>query len=259
VFSLDKWYLDLVTDDGTAVVGYAIEVKWQAIRLRYASCLVAPADMPFSERTAVGEAVWPVFENGRLSWTSESLGIHGEWRALDAPIAQTLYASQAGTIEWSCLVPRARVAIVTPSARYEGLGYAERLRLTLPPWALPFRALRWGRHTSDRHALVWIEWDGEHSMRAAWLDGEPQPLAHVVASGVAGLTHQRELRWHAGRDLCRRQVGATVAQVAPAVAALVAGRLATMQEHKQLSPSSLLGAGGGPIDEGWAMHEVVTW
>jgi hypothetical protein len=215
--------------------------------------------MPPIERTSLGEAASPEFANGRLSWTSATLGLHGEWRALDAPIALTLLASRAGNIEWLCAVPCARAAVVTPGARYEGLGYAERLRLTLPPWALPFRTLRWGRHASDRHALVWIEWDGEQPMRAAWLDGEPQPSARVVASGVAGLTNQRELRWHGGRDLSRRPVDATVARAAPALAARVAGRLATMQEHKQLSPSSLIDAGGVPIDRGWAIHEVVTW
>jgi hypothetical protein len=32
-----------------------------------------------------------------------------------------------------------------------------------------------------------------------------------------------------------------------------------MQEHKQLSRSSLVDAGGHALDAGWAIHEVVTW
>jgi hypothetical protein len=47
--------------------------------------------------------------------------------------------------------------------------------------------------------------------------------------------------------------------VAPVLAARVAGRLATMQEHNELSRSSLVDAGGRALDEGWAIHEVVTW
>ena len=43
------------------------------------------------------------------------------------------------------------------------------------------------------------------------------------------------------------------------LAARVAGRLATMQEHKQLSASSLVDAAGHALDHGWAIHEVVTW
>lgn len=259
MFTLEKWYLDVVTDDGTAVVGYVGDVAWQGISLRYASCLVAAPGQAPIERTSVGEAGWPEVANGAVSWTSDPLALHGEWHALAAPIARTLLTSPLGVVDWSCVAPRARVAIVSPSGRVEGLGYAERLRLTLPPWALPFRTLRWGRHVSDRHALVWIEWDGGQPMRVAWLDGEIQPSARVIASGVTGLTEHRELRWDQGRDLSRRPVGALLGRVAPALAARVAGRLATMQEHKQLSRSSLVDADGGGIDRGWTIHEVVTW
>jgi hypothetical protein len=258
-FTLDKWYLDLVADDGTAVVGYAAKVAWQAFGLRYTSALLVPSASPPIEQTSLGDDAWPRFADGCVTWTSKTLGLHGEWRGLEPPIAHTLLTSPAGSIEWSCVMPRARVEVVTPSARYDGLGYAEHLRLTLPPWALPFRTLRWGRHVSDRHSLVWIEWDGEQAMRAAWLDGEPQASARVVDSGLAGLTEQRELRWRASRDLTRRAVDRLVARVAPALSALVAGRLGTMQEHKRLSPSSLLDASGQAIDNGWAIHEVVTW
>lgn len=258
-FALDKWYLDLVTDDGTAVVGYVVGVHWHGVDLRMAARLeVGPTGHPV-EHMALGDQAMPHLAGGCLSWTSDALGLRGEWRGLDAPITRTLLASASGNIEWSCVMPRARATVVTPSARHDGLGYAERLRLTLPPWALPFKILRWGRHVSDRHALVWIEWEGHHPLRAAWLDGEPQPAAHVVTSGIDGLSDQRALRWHDDRDLTRRSVVHTLAGVAPALAVRVAGRLAGMQEHKQLSPSALVDAAGLALDAGWAMHEVVTW
>lgn len=258
-FTLEKWYLDLVTDDGTAVVGYVAGVTWHGLHLHFASTLVASRDTPPDERSALGAGAWPQLANDRLSWSAESLAVHGDWRALAAPIERTLLTSPAGDIEWTCVMPRAHGVVDTPAGRFEGIGYAERLRLTLPPWAFPFHALRWGRHVSDRHGLVWIEWDGDHALRAVWLDGELHPEAHVVAAGVAGLTNGRTLRWHASRDLTRRSVGATIARVSPVLAARVAGRLATMQEHKQLSASSLVDAAGHALDQGWAIHEVVTW
>lgn len=52
----------------------------------------------------------------------------------------------AGTIEWSCLMPRARARVVT---------------------------------------VVWMEWDGEVSKRATWLDGVPQPDTHVDAAPLS--------------------------------------------------------------------------
>lgn len=258
-FVLEKWYLDVVADDGTALVGYVADVAWHGLHLRYTSRLEAPPAAPPSETSALGDAAWPVVAPGGLSWTSAALGLHGVWRGLDGPIERTLLTSAAGAIEWSCLLPRARATIVTASGRLEGLGYAERLRLTLPPWAFPFHTLRWGRHVSAEHAVVWIEWDGQHSMRAAWLDGVPQSAAQVTGTGVSGLADGRTLRFEAGRDLSRRAVADTIARAAPALATRVAGRLASMQEHKQLSRSSLVDASGHALDAGWAIHEVVTW
>jgi hypothetical protein len=258
-FLLDKYYLDLVTDDGTAFVGYVADVAWHGLHLRYTSHLeAAPGALPV-DTSALGDPAWPVVTPDGLSWTSAALGLHGTWCGLAPPVERTLLTSAAGAIEWSCLMPRARATVTTATGRVEGLGYVERLRLTLLPWAFPFQTLRWGRHVSADHAVVWIEWDGEESMRAVWLDGVPQPDAHVVATGVAGLSGQRTLRWHEGHDLSRRAVGATIARVAPLLATRVAGRLATMQEHKQLSRSSLVDAGGRALDQGWAIHEVVTW
>jgi hypothetical protein len=258
-FSVDKWYVDLVTGDGIAVVGYVLTVRWLGIDLRMASRLVVERAGRREERSALGEPGMPALAAGGLSWTSDALGLQATWQALDAPIAATLLTSPAGSIEWSCVMPRARATAITAAAHYEGLGYAEHLRLTLPPWALPFHRLQWGRHLSDRHALVWIDWDDGRVLRHVWLDGDLQPSARLGASGLAGLTDGRALRWDDHRDLTRRSVGDAIADAAPALAAHVAGRLAGMREHKQLSQSTLVDADERPLDAGWSIHEVVTW
>lgn len=258
-FCVGKWYLDLVTDDGTAVLAYALDVRWLGLEARLASRLIVGPHGRRDELTSLHETTWPHVDDGRLSWVSEPLGLTGEWQALDDPLASTLLSSPAGNIEWACLMPRARASAVTPAARYDGLGYAEHLRLTLPPWAVPFHTVRWGRHVSDRHALVWIERDGAAPMHAAWLDGTPEPAAAAVTSGVAGLSHGRALHWHTSREIADRSVGDAIAGAAPALGTLVAGRLAGVREHKQLSASTLVDADGQALDHGWALHEVVTW
>jgi hypothetical protein len=258
-FTVEKWYLDLVTDDGTAVVGYVVDVRWLGLAVRLAARLIVHAGGRREELTTRGDTAWPQPADGRLTWTSESLGVTGEWLALDAPITSTLLATPAGSVEWACLMPRARASVVTPAARYDGLGYAEHLRLTVPPWAVPFHTVRWGRHVSDRHALVWIERDGAVPMRAAWLDGTPEALAAVGPSGVTGLSGGWALRWHAGHVLTDRSVGDAIAGAAPALGSLIAGRLANVREHKQLAASSLVDADGRALDHGWAIHEEVTW
>lgn len=258
-FTVDKWYLDLVTDDGTAVVGYQLRVRWLGIDLPLAARLVVSADGQRDERSSCGDPSWPRFEQPRLWWDAASLDLHGEWCAIDGAVARTLLSSPAGRLDWSCLAPRARASVTVESRRYEGLGYAEHLQLTLPPWTLPFTTLRWGRHLSDQHTLIWIERDGAEHLHDIWLDGRPEPAAHVESHGVAGLSGGRALRWSDSRDLVRRSVGHAIAAVAPALARQVGGRLAAMHEHKQLSPSSLVDEDGRRLDAGWTIHEEVTW
>lgn len=258
-FAVDKWYLDLVTGDGVAVIGYVVAVRWLGLDVRLASRLhVGPAGAR-GERTALGDTAVPTAADGLVRWASPALGVHGTWQALDAAFDATLLTSADGSIEWACVIPRARANVTIDGTRYEGLGYVERLRLTVAPWALPFHVLRWGRHLSDRHAVVWIEWDGAQPRRTTWLDGVLQPAAQVTASGVDGLSGGHALRWHDGHDLVQRRVGPALAAVAPMLGAAVAGRLAAMHEHKQCSPSALVDAMGRPLDAGWAIHEVVTW
>lgn len=47
--------------------------------------------------------------------------------------------------------------------------------------------------------------------------------------------------------------------VTPSLGAMVAGRLGSMQEHKQCARSWLVDARGLPLDDGWTFHEAVTW
>jgi hypothetical protein len=38
-FSLSKWYMDCVADDGTAFVGYHARLRWRRLTIHYASIL----------------------------------------------------------------------------------------------------------------------------------------------------------------------------------------------------------------------------
>ncbi len=77
--------------------------------------------------------------------------------------APQVFASDAGTVEWHCLMPRARVRI----GKRSGLRYAEHLNITVAPWKLPIRTLRWGRFATPSDWIVWIDWQGEVRTDAA--------------------------------------------------------------------------------------------
>ena len=49
-----------------------------------------------------------------------------------------------------------------------GLGYAEHLSMTIPPWRLPIDTLRWGRFLSPERSVVWIDWQKEGDGRT-WI------------------------------------------------------------------------------------------
>jgi|SRR5437588_3507654 len=68
-----------------------------------------------------------------------------------------------GAIEWHCVHPRARTTVdLGDGVVIQGLGYVERLEMTVAPWNLPLEGLRWGRFLSDSGSVVWIDWQGEY-------------------------------------------------------------------------------------------------
>lgn len=223
MFVLVKWYLDLVTDDGVAFILYVAGLRWGPVRLGYASVLETRPGQRSRARWVLGRVRWPMIEGDTLVWRNERLSIRGEWHRETAPIEHALVPG----IRWHCHVPKGRAVIHHGGERFEGLGYVECLRVTVPPSRLPFRTLRWGRHLSDRHSYVWIEWSGDTPRAWTWLDGVPAAPGASLAVRDA-----RTIRDH--------RIPFT-----------------TLHEHKQLGRSTLMMA-GQPPDQGWTVREEVT-
>jgi hypothetical protein len=258
VFALTKWYLDLVTDDGRALVAYSARLHWGPIRLGYSALLrSAPASSP-TETASIRRCHAPRLEGDVITWRCAPLGVAGTWRADAAPIAANLLDTNDGGIQWDCRMPRAHAHVTCGAEAWVGQGYVETLHLTLSPNRLPFRTVRWGRHLSSRHAVVWIEWEGETDRRWVWLDGAEQPAARLTPTGLA-MGDGRQVRFSASRDLRKQAVEANLSPVTAPVQHRLVGVLGGMHEHKLLSRSSLLGADGRALDDGWAIHEEVTW
>lgn len=257
MFHLGKWYLDLVTPDGTAVICYAARLRWGPLRLRYASILVAPPRAETEEAATVRRVERPGIDRDILRWRSGPLDVQGEWRRRRPAIRETLQRDGAGAVRWSCRMPLADAEVQWGGRRFAGLGYVESLGLTIPPTQLPFRTLRWGRHLSRDHCLIWIDWTGEVSGRWIWLDGVRQPEATFSGEGMIRLANGRSLHLRDSRDLQNRLVLPSVAAVIPAIAARRAGSLATLHEHKMVARSALH-QDEKPLDGGWTVCEIVT-
>jgi hypothetical protein len=169
------------------------------------------------------------------------VGIEGSWQALDPPVSQTLYDSD-GTVEWECCQPRGRAEVRIGHERLRGLGYVERLTMTVPPWRLPIEELHWGRLLTEAGSLVWIDWRG------------PRPLQLVFRNGAeAEPALLARLELDRGLVLRDGALGKTALAIVPQVGRLFPWRILRVQETKWRSRGVLDGMSG------WAIHEVVRW
>jgi hypothetical protein len=258
MFQLTKWYLDLVTNSGDVLVGYSVECRLGAAGFRYASLLHAPLDAAAAERTTLRGARAPALDGNRLRWHVPRLRLDGAWEEVGRPLQQTLLDGPQGRIDWHCHFPRARVTARFEDSILAGMGYAEQLRVTCPPWELPFRSLRWGRHLSDEHEVVWIEWGQGFDRRWIWLDGREEPGAQLETRGISGLSGGHTLQFEDRRVVRDRRVLETVGRMLPGLLQERLGPLAGMRERKWLTRSALRRQ-DTILDRGWTLHEEVDW
>jgi hypothetical protein len=258
MFQLDKWYLDVVTEAGAAAFFYAARLRWGLLRYGYASAFYAAPGAAPHELATRRHIEWPSEDQDTITWHSAPLRVLGRWRRAAAPIARSLVDDPADALHWTCHMPRAHASTQVGDTQLEGLGYVESLRLSVPPWKLPMRTLRWGRHASAGHSVLWIEWTGADERRWVWLDGALQPAATLTGAGLSGLEDGSALRLDPDRDLRDGPLLATIGGPLPGLARRLAGPLGRIHERKHLSRSALVRE-GRQLDQGWSVHEEVTW
>lgn len=266
-FRLSKWYLDCVAADGETVIAYVADLGWSGLALRYTSVLDHRGGETRVSRSLRGYES-PAADGDTLTWSSTPLGVHGVWRAIVPPVEEAILASADGSVAWRCVQPASLVALRVadgeggPPRAVNGLGYAEELTLTIPPWRMPIQELHWGRFVSalddagEHASLVWIDWRGPHAARVVCFGGarvEAEVSAERVAlSGGTTLSLDR-------RDVLREgAIGATVLAAIPQLSANLPGRILGVHERKWRSRGVLERPGRSPV-EGWAIHEVVRW
>ena len=227
MFHLSKWYGDCVSADGDARIAYCANLRWGAITLDYGSVLE---------------------KRGTAVSTREGTDDGWHWRARDPELRLRIYESADGFIDWHCIHPRASV----DTGDIRGVGYREHLQLTIAPWKLPMRELRWGRFLSEHFTVIWIDWQGDFQTQVVFRNGK-----RVTASGIAdeALAFADGTRLELDRGFVLREgpIGTTVLASIPVLSRTAPARMMAMTELKWLSRGRYQG------DEGWAIHEVVRW
>ena len=254
---MTKWYLDCVSADGRAAIAYATVLRWHRLSIEWFS-LELDDGRRAVRHWSTRHAALPRREDGSILWGNRALGCAVEAEPLTPPFARTLFRSGDGAVDWFCEAPAARTRVtVADAAHIEGLGYAERLELSILPWNLGIAELRWGRWIAadGSHSMVWIDWRGGRPLTAVFVDGSIAAHAAVLDRRVdaAGVT----LEITATRTIVSRglaDVIGPITRLAPRVPRAFLGS----RETKWTGRATVSGFGAVPVT-GTVLHEVVRF
>ena len=252
-FSLVKWYLDCVTDDGQTAILYCADLRWRGLSLSYSSLL--HADGQRAEQRSSMAPFRLQAEPQHIDVAFPRLHVAGSWQAAATPCQLTVYACAAGSVHWNCLQPASRVSLRIGERELTGWGYAECLTLTLPPWELPMRQLRWGRFVCAEETLAWIDWQGPFATSIAFHNGSRCALLSASEEKIVAVG--ATLRMDESRTLRQGEVGKTVLPASPCLRRFLPRSIAGIEERKWRSRGSLQTE--SRTSRGWVIHEVVDW
>jgi len=252
-FSLVKWYMDCVTEAGGVAIVYCADLRWHGVHATLSSVLTGDDEL-IGTRTSISHHKL-TFDGGCISADLPKLGVSGLWEADAPPVEHTVFEQDSGRIHWNCLQPRSRVHLRVGDRELSGLGYAECLTVTIPPWQLPMRQLRWGRFVSPQDSLAWVEWKGSFNTSFAILNGEECEPQTVSESEV--IAPNATLGIEPGLPLRSGRLRSTILPGAPALGKLFPSSLFNAEERKWRSRGVLTAP--DRVSTGWVIHEVVQW
>ena len=253
---LTKWYMDLVMDDGRVAI-----VSWARLEgfgpvLTWSNRLTRRG-LAVEDVKSTSPVGGPHHDGDVMQWSHAGLSFVGQWQRSSEPITRRLHESQHGAILWECLMPRAIATMTIDGEILHGHGYTERLTMTLRPWLLPIRNLRWGRfHSSTGGGVVWLEWNGSCPLSVVVCDG-------IEASGAAikdDVIESGDWRLDLACECVLRDgaIGSTALSGVPGLGRIAPIAMLGTHEHKRLS-RGIVSRHDGRIERGWAIHEVVRF
>ena len=257
-FRLDKWYFDCTTASGAVWVGYAATLHLGPLPLHYgASILQDGPDSATVQRQSLRFGRTRT-SPGLVAWSHPSLRIQGVWTGGFDTGPVVVHDGKAGRIVWHGRTLNAQVAVSVDGRELAGPGYAEELDMTVPPWRLPFRELRWGRFISgDRqHFATWIDMKGDPAGCRVWTErgaskGEVADDAVLPGEGT-------RLVLKPERTLRSDNVAKTLLGRFHGLSRLFPRSMRNIGENKMIGTGPLL-LGDGREVRGTAIFEVVRW
>lgn len=256
-FRIKKWYLDCTSEDGKAFIGYVGELKWKAFSLSHSSIL--DYDGKKSQNTAsISDVNLPEIKENKIIWKSNALSCSGQWEGKGNSLPnQQLYKGSAGSVNWDVLFPLSEVSIERfgSAENQKGLGYAEILELTIPPWKLPIDQLIWGRFVSPEISIVWLKWSGSNPIESIFLNGSSEKAPSVSPNMISWETGT--LKHIITENLRDGPLIKTALKKIPGIKSIFPKKILNLYETKWLSSSEALI--NGKKYSGWSIHELVKF
>jgi hypothetical protein len=259
-FSLTKWYFDGTCADGRAFIAYWASVAWRSLAFTWQDLWVFGADGAAAHRSSLAAGPPPQPAGGAFSWKSAALDASIRVEPTVPSISERLLESELGVIDWRVPAPAALVtADFAGSPPMAARGYAECISMTIPPWRLPIRELRWGRwmDTQAECSVVWIDWRGELARQWLYMDGRRLEVGDLRVSDNEVCAGDVQLSLRPRRTLHDRSLAQVVDHIPLARAALPESVLA-LRQTKGISSAEFIEAGQS-TRSGDAIHETVVF
>ena len=257
-FSLTKWYFDCVAADGRVVIAYWASLAWRGVAVTWQNLTLYEVGEAPLGRSSLASAPAPEVSDEGIVCRLSALGCVVTAASRQPPIEERLFATEeGGVVDWRVEAPVAAARFDLEGLNsVQGAGYVERIFITVPPWRLPIRELRWGRWLDSEasRSVVWIEWRGAAPRTWVFADGARLDAA-VTDEGVVADRVRVVLE---GSRTLHERAFAEIAATIPPLKAIVPKSLLELRETKWCSGGRLLD-GDGPGRSGYAIHEVAVF
>jgi len=252
-FSFVKWTMDCVTEQGDAVILYCSEIRWGRVHLVYTSALAVIGQQ--IERSSTLARFSLSSRKGQVCVEVPRLDISGRWEALASPFKHVVFENSVGAVIWEFIQPKSFVHVRAMDKEFTGIGYVERMTLTLPPWELSMRQFSKGRFVSTKDSLVWFDLQGEFSSRFALHNGVVCEPLSISATEI--VLPEMALNMQDGVTLRSGSLGGNILPNAPTVGKLLPAKFFAVNQHLSKNPGALTGAYHSST--GWAIQEQLDW
>jgi hypothetical protein len=253
-FRLEKWYLDVTDDNGSAFIGYAARLKWKLLNLSYSGFTFLNSAKKIKQRNSFKKSDFPFHNEDQILWKNRLC--YGSWTKESESLAETLLTTADGKINWHCYYPKAKSEVQFDGVQVYGTGYVEFIELTILPWKLPIHQLHWGRFISPTDTIVWIRWIGPMPKTLIFHNGEKTVNADIQQEKISYNDFVLELR--DSTPMRKGTLMNTVFSRFPSLAKLFPRAILQLRENKWCSTGDLY-RNNKKVASGKAIHEVVEW